>query len=111
MRRAPISSFLLGAVLAAAFLAPGTASASSGCDRTASPGPDAAQRLVDSLSAGQTGCLRAGTYSEDVTVSRPRTSLRPSPGERVTLVGRLRVAQGADKTTVEGLRLNGRNAG
>lgn len=94
------------------------------CTRTASPdGSDtapgtadrpfkSAQRLVDSLNAGQVGCLRQGRYDEAVDVKKggapgaPLT-LTSYPGERVELRGRLQIKSGADHVTVSGLRLIG----
>ena len=113
------------AAAAAALLAPASASASSGahCDRIAAPnGSDSAtgteaaplrsaQRLVDSLTSGQTGCLRSGSYDQSVTVRQAGITVRPYPGERATLKGRLWIAQGADSVTFEGLKLDGRNSG
>jgi hypothetical protein len=74
------------------------------CDRVVSPadGPRAVQRLVRSLRPGQTGCLAAGTYEEDVTIRRGgsgedgRVTLRSKPGARAVLVGRLVVADSAN---------------
>ncbi len=81
-----------------------------GCSRTVSPGPVAdVQRLVDSLEAGQTGCLRAGTYAGSLKITTAGITLRARPGERVTVSGRLWIAEGADEVTVEGLTLDGRS--
>ena len=102
------------------------AASAAGCDRVASPaGSDtaagsaaapfrSAQKLVDSLTAGQTGCLRAGTYTQNVKVSRGGSAsapvvLRSWPTEKATLVGRLWIAKGANYVTVEHLYLDGRN--
>jgi Right handed beta helix region len=106
----------------------GAAAASSSCTRFAAPyGSDAASgaeadpfasvgRLVDSLGPGETGCLFGGTYAEDVKVTHGGTpaapvTLRSRAGERATLRGRLWVAEGAADVVVEGLNLDGRNAG
>jgi nitrous oxidase accessory protein NosD len=100
----------------------GQSTAAPVCARAASPsGSDSApgtpsapfrtaQRLADSLAPGETGCLRAGTYEQSVTITRAGTTLRSWPGEHVTLLGRLWVERGADGVTVEGLFLDGRNA-
>lgn len=74
-----------------------------------------AQKLVNSLQAGQTGCLRAGTYNESVTFRHGGTASAPMtltsyPGESATVVGRIYVAEGADYTTITGLSLDGVNA-
>jgi Right handed beta helix region len=72
-----------------------------------------AQRLVSSLSSGQTGCLRAGTYSADdqVKVSNPGITLASYPGERARLKGRLWIAEGANGVKVQDLVLDGVNSG
>ena len=74
-RRATLATLLAGAAMAFLWSSDG-ASAATTCDRVASPsGSDggagtlqspyrSAQKLVDSLAAGQTGCLRAGTYTQ-----------------------------------------------
>lgn len=103
--------------------------ASGACDLYASPnGSDAAagsltaplrtvQRLSDSLSPGQVGCLRSGVYHgarrqggyEQIEVSHRKITLRSAPGERARLVGRLWIAAGADNVTIENLYLDGSN--
>lgn len=111
-----------------ALLAPAGASAATSCDRVAGPGGSdsaagtvdapyaTAQKLVGSLSAGQTGCLRAGTYTQDVTISHGGAANAPIiltsyPGDqRATIVGRMWLQQGADYVTVSDLDLNGVNS-
>ena len=114
----------LAALAALALTAPG--SATGNCTRVAGPtGSDAfpgtealpfrtAQRLASSLDAGEVGCLREGTYAENVELTNGGTesapiTLRSYPGERARIVGELAVRAGADYTTVSGLDLNGRN--
>lgn len=104
-------------------LSPSTLAA---CTRVAAPEGDddaagtreAPYRTVDHLlarlTAGETGCLRAGTFAEDVTIRTGGTRGAPvvlaaAPGETVTLRGRLVVEDGADDVVVTGLRLDGRN--
>jgi nitrous oxidase accessory protein NosD len=88
------------------------AQATRGCDRLASPGHRAVQRLVDSLRPGQVGCLREGTYRGSVMIrhsgepGRPIT-LRPRPGARARLVGPLTVTQRSAHVVVRGLYLEG----
>ena len=121
---------LLSALLAAAFaaaIAP-AAGAAVTCDRYASPaGDDAAagtsaaplrtaQKLVSGLTAGQTGCLLPGTYSEDVKVESGGApgapiTLAAGPQGGATLVGRLWVADSANDVVVRDLTLDGRNGG
>lgn len=104
--------------------APATASA-AGCDLVAAAtGSDAAagtaaqplrsvQLLVDSLGAGQTGCLRAGTYTDpsddEVNIRVPGVTLTSYPGERATIRTRLWVEQTGDGVTIADLDLDGRN--
>jgi parallel beta-helix repeat protein len=97
------------------------AGASTLCDRVAAPGGSdrargtmaspwrTVQRLVNRLRPGQRGCLRAGTYREDVAVGRSGIVLGPLPGERVTIVGRLWIRRRADDDMLVDLRLDGRN--
>ena len=71
------------------------------------------QKLVKSLNPGETGCLRAGTYREDVYVTSggagedARLVVRSYPGERATLSGRLTITDDANYVTVEQLNLDG----
>lgn len=100
--------------------------AASTCDYAASPsGSDSAsgtvqapyrtvQRLVSSLSPGQVGCLRAGTYTGNVKVSRGGGAGAPirltSYGaEKPRVVGRFWIANGADHVVVDHLVLDGRS--
>src|SRR2546421_7551717 len=82
---------------AAAILLPGSAHAAITCSRYASPG-GSVQRLVNSLHAGQTGCLHGGTYHRDVKFNRgggggaPLT-LTSAPGETATIVGHLYISR------------------
>jgi glycosyltransferase involved in cell wall biosynthesis len=119
---AAIGSLIASICALAAMALAGTASGTSvgRCAKVASPdgndsapgtagGPYAtAQRLVNALAPGETGCLRAGTYREDLTLATPGVGLTSYPGGRATLAGRLRVT--ADRVTVERLTLDGRNA-
>jgi nitrous oxidase accessory protein NosD len=85
------------------------------CDRVAVPSGraharyGAVGRLVRSLRPGETGCLRRGTYVEDVGVSRSRITLRSYPGERARIVGRLWFRRAAHDVVVSDLVLDGRN--
>ncbi len=97
------------------------------CTRTASTsGSDGAagttanpfrtmQRLSNSLKPGQTGCLRGGTYAEDVRVNLggragAPVTLTSYPGESATVKGRLHVTDNADFVTFSHLNLDGTNA-
>jgi hypothetical protein len=113
--------------LAFAVPAASAGAATTGCDRVASPsGSDSAagtvtapwrtaQHLLDGLSAGMTGCLRAGTYRESVRVGHGGASGAPItltsfPGERGLLVGRFYVPSGSNFVNVSGLDLDGTNS-
>jgi parallel beta-helix repeat protein len=126
---APLRNVLAAAAIAAALmLAGGSSSATAAtCDKVASPvgfdfnpGTTAAPyrtagKLARSLSRGQTGCFRAGTYhfppypggGEELKLARPGITLRSYPGERAKLVGRLWVARTADAVTISHLDLDG----
>src|SRR4051812_25906423 len=111
------------AAAAALAFAP-AASADVTCTKFASPsGSDSAAgteaapfksaaKLGRSLSPGDVGCLRAGTYLDDVTISRGGTADAPVtytsyPGERAKVVGRFYVPKGSNFVTVTNLDLNG----
>ena len=97
--------------MAAVAIGGSPSSAAGPCDEVASPGPGAAQDLVDALSPGQTGCLRAGLYEGNVRVSKPNITLTRYAAEKATVKGRFYVPEGADGVTVEGLYLDGTNPG
>jgi hypothetical protein len=104
------------------------AAASASCDRFAAPGgsdsagdgsagrPFASVSKLDSaLAAGQTGCLRAGSYGSTSTwhkinqsgSSSGRITLTAYPGERVTIVGYVDIE--ASYTTLSHLQIDGSN--
>lgn len=113
LRRSLLAALSVAALSVAAPSAASAAPADE-CDKVAEPGAGAAQRLVDSLTPGQIGCLRGGRYDGQVSIRRggsgqdARVTLRSYPGERAELHGRLTVT-GA-YVTVEGLLLNGASA-
>ena len=100
---------VVAAAVAAATIGGSPTSAAGVCDRVASPGPGAAQDLVNSLSRGQTGCLHGGLYEGNVKVSEPGITLTRYASEKAIVKGRFWVAEGADDVTVEGLYLDGTN--
>ncbi len=118
-----ILASMVGALLVAIGIAliPATSNAAVGCDLVATTtGSDgalgtedaplrSAQKLADTLSPGQTGCLAGGLFATDSTikVTTPGITLTSYPGTRATLKGRLWIA--ADRVTVENLDLDGRN--
>jgi hypothetical protein len=116
---------LSGALLALAW---GSADvpAAGNCDRfAATDGSDldagtlaqpfaTAQRLADSLRAGDTGCLRGGDYYGGMEVWRAGRlgapiTITSYPGERATIMGRVWIEDSADFVTVSWLGLDGRN--
>ena len=123
----PIGRTLLVIASAGAALAAAAPAASAaGCDRVAArDGADTnagtlaspyktAQKLVNSLTAGQTGCLRSGVYDEQagtayvMRVGKADVTVRSYPGERATLKGVVYVAQGADRVTLSDMNFDGR---
>jgi parallel beta-helix repeat protein len=100
---------VVAAAIAAIAVGGSPSSAAGPCDEVASPGPGAAQDLVDSLSPGQTGCLRAGLYEGNVKVSTSGITLTRYASDKATVKGRFWIADGADNVTVEGLYLDGTN--
>jgi parallel beta helix pectate lyase-like protein len=121
---------IVAAVCAIAVILSAVAASSEGstriapCQKVASPsGSDrapgtlshpyrTAERLVRALRRGETGCLRAGLYSQDVTIRQGgsrghRIVLRSYPGETATVWGRLYIARRANFVTVSYLRLVG----
>ena len=121
-----LPSLVALAASSAALAGASPASADGPCTRFAAPGGSdsaagsetapyrTAQRLADSLGAGETGCLREGTYGENVSIRKGGSAgapvtLRSFPGERAEVVGIFYVARTAPHVTVEGLYLNGRN--
>jgi nitrous oxidase accessory protein NosD len=101
---------MVAAAFAAAAIGAAPASAAATCNQVATPGPGAAQRLVDSLAPGETGCLRGGLYEGNVKVSQPGVTLTRYGAEKAIVKGRFWVAEGADGVTVQGLYLDGTNA-
>jgi parallel beta-helix repeat protein len=123
---ASAAALTLLAIVLASSAAP-TASAETTCTRFAStsgsnsnPGTAAAphrtvQFLVSRLQPGETGCLRSGEFSENVSIGRGGNPGRPivltsAPGERATLLGTLSIGDGANDVVVAALVLNGRNS-
>lgn len=124
MRRLLTAGLSVGGLATVAVLI-GLASPAGGlppCDKVASPaGSDSnpgslespyrtPQRLIDGLSAGQTGCFRGGTYSQDSIAFRQTSGITITsyPGERATVQGRIFIL--TDRVTIENLNLNGRNS-
>jgi parallel beta helix pectate lyase-like protein len=124
---------VVGVVLTAALgigmvLGVGTGTATEPCTKVAAPnGSDTnsgtiespyrtVQKLSDSLAAGNTGCLRAGTYTGNVSVTHGGTAeagvtIRNYPNEKATVVGRLWIERAAPYITFTGLYLDGVDQG
>lgn len=126
----PVLASLVAVCAAAGTLAiPNAVIAAEPCDRYAAPtGSDAAAgtaadplrtvpQLVASLEAGDTGCLRAGSYTEthngyiarfgrSGSAGAPIT-LRSHPGERARIVGTVMVATEADHVRITDLDIEG----
>jgi parallel beta-helix repeat protein len=127
MRSAASAYVAVAAVVLGVAAGHAPAAADAGCTRYASTsGSDAnpgtlqapygtVARLVRELAPGQTGCLRAGTFVESVTIRGGGTpgsplTLTSAPGERATIMGTLTIPDGADDIVVSGLVLNGKNS-
>ena len=109
------------ALAALAAIAPSQASA---CNRVAAPGgSDGAAgtaaapyatfgKLAHSLAPGQTGCLRAGTYRENVEVNANGApgapiTIQSYPGERATYLGRLTTDRTSSYLTFQNMVFDG----
>jgi hypothetical protein len=128
------SILVIAVVVAFWVLSAPTAAASPQCTRFAAPdGSDqndggastpfqTAQRLVDALSPGETGCLRAGSYGDaltgdvfdDYVLRFPRAGtatepirIRSYPGERATLKGIVLVPPGANWVALSDVDVEG----
>jgi hypothetical protein len=112
-------ALLIAFAAALALTASPAVAASTSCTKVAAPnGSDSAagteaapyrtvQRLVSSLGAGQTGCLRAGTYGGSALYMRkPDTALQSYPGERATLTAFLEITPEAPRSRVSGLKID-----
>jgi parallel beta-helix repeat protein len=106
-----IAALLVAALLSVlvAFLGSDAADAAPVCDKYATPS-GSAQRLVDSLSSGQVGCLRGGTYTArdgSLAMRKAGITLRSAPNERATLNARIFAHESADRVTVSNLTIKG----
>ncbi len=88
---------------------------SDGAEGTKAAPFNSVQRLVDSLAAGQVGCLRGGVYTEpdkqvvfdDGGNYGDDTILRSYPGETAEFRGLIYIPEGSDYVTVSDMRLDG----
>ncbi len=110
---------LLIVVAALTLMVSPASAADTSCTKVAAPsGSDSAagtesapfrtvQHLVSSLGAGQTGCLRTGTYGGAALYMRkPDTALQSYPGERATLTAFLEITPEAPRSRVSGLTID-----
>jgi parallel beta-helix repeat protein len=114
--------FLAASALLVLMVAAGSpAAAGVTCDRFAAPsGSDGGsgsltnpyrtpEKLAGSLSRGQTGCFRAGTYRfSELNVSKANITLAPYGSEKVTLRGSIKVRPSGHDSTIRGMKLDGR---
>jgi len=81
------------------------------CDATASPGQGTANTLLNSLSSGQVGCLRGGTYtassSNVLDTTHANVTLMSYPGETAVLKGLVIIRSGANGVKLDKLSFNG----
>ncbi|TMK70509.1 MAG: hypothetical protein E6G49_10925 [Actinobacteria bacterium] len=69
------------------------------------------QKLVDSLSTGQTGCFREGTYQFSLMrIRSANVTLAPYGAESATLKGPIKVLPAGAGSTIEGMTLDGINS-
>ncbi|HWM54365.1 MAG TPA: right-handed parallel beta-helix repeat-containing protein [Solirubrobacterales bacterium] len=110
---------LLATAVALVLAASPASAASTSCTKVAAPyGSDSAagteaapygtvQRLISELDAGETGCLRTGTYGgKPLYMREPDTALQSYPGERATLTAFLEVTPEAPRSRVSGLTID-----
>jgi hypothetical protein len=81
------------------------------CSRLAWPGSGTAQALLASLSSGETGCLRGGSYSASgpyvLDFAKPGVSIISYPGERAVLHGIVVARSGASKVELANVTVDG----
>ena len=105
-----IALTMLLAALVALLAVQDVADGADTCDKYAAPGSGSAQNLVDSLSSGQVGCLRGGTYTDGdgtLTLKKAGITLQSAPNELATLKARIYLPEGVNQVTVDGLRIEG----
>jgi hypothetical protein len=66
-----------------------------------------AQRLVNDLTAGETGCLLAGTYVGNVALTVGNVTLTSAPGSRALLRGYVWIKDSANGVTLSELDIDG----
>jgi hypothetical protein len=81
------------------------------CHKTATAG-SSPNTLISQLSPGQTGCFPTGTYGStgtQITVNKTNITLRSTPGQTATLLGRMVIGAAGSGSTIRELRLDGVN--
>lgn len=120
LRRLPTAALtVLALCLALPTLAAAQTPGASGCTKVAAPsGSDDAggseadpyeslEQLLESLDAGEVGCLRAGTYGGDsVYFEAPQAELRSYPGETATITAFMEVKPSAIGAKIDHLRFD-----
>ncbi|WP_217925019.1 right-handed parallel beta-helix repeat-containing protein [Miltoncostaea oceani] len=123
-RRLALAPTLLASIALVALAPAPPAAAAPACTKYASlSGSDSAagtasaplrtsQKLVDSLSAGQVGCLQAGATFGGVKVNRSGITLTTAPGgAKATILGKTWVPDSSNDVVFDGLVINGRTSG
>lgn len=81
------------------------------CSKVAFPGQGTAQALLASLSSGQVGCLRGGTYTASgsyvLDFSKSSVMITSYPSERALLIGVMVVRSGASGSRLAGVAVEG----
>ena len=81
------------------------------CSKVASPGQGTAQALMASLSSGQVGCLRGGTYTASgswvLEATKSNVTITSYPGERARLRGNIYVPNGRNGIRLSALDIEG----
>jgi hypothetical protein len=124
LRRHPTPLAALACALTLIVLGAVSPAQASACTRVAAPGgSDGAagtaaspwatfQKLAHSLAPGQTGCLRSGTYKENVEVNANGApgapiTIQSYPGERATFLGRLTTDRSSSYLTFQNMTFDG----
>ena len=100
----PTSVVATAAVACAAYAGPN--GSDTGAGSLSSPFRTA-QRLVNELAAGGTGCLLAGTYVGNIAFSAGNVTLMSAPGARALLRGYIWIKDSADGVTLSDLAVDG----
>ncbi len=86
--------------------APKTTTTTTSCTKTLAAG-GALPAFLASLTSGQTGCLRAGSYTANTSLAASNVTVRSYPGERAKINGYLLLKNTANGTQLRDLDLDG----